>query len=473
MVIPAGPTPAPLPRPSSPGDAAEPRAGESGASIAEVSQSPRINLWSAWLTNGVRVHAKSLVSDAEPTFAVVITITGGELLEPPGKRGLADVAAFAWGLPKEPDARQGEVIRRYLESRVRFRAAARTDCMQLWLTGPEEDLPVALEVARVLLERPGVDAASVRAGLGSLDVALVAREAELDRILANVIRPRTLPAIVPSARPLVRADLRSLDVSDVEAWLPGAVTQGAIEVGIATRRPQAETLALAAGALGELPARPRVSGSTLAALRDAPLVPVPETIALDVPASSSHGRAAIVLLGPSRADLAGRRAMVLAAMILDKRAEAAFPPPVADPWTESPELRIRTFVNNPAARSGVSVTVVSMATERGTAGEHAAALRQIVSDLATLGPLPSELEDAKAQTASILGRQDLSPEAWADKLSTLTYDGLSPGSLARAMDAYQSLTAEDVRRALAPCLETGRSFGVAIEPAPDEDSGER
>lgn len=445
--------------------------------VVEISQSPRIGVWSCWLSGGTRIHAKTLAPAADPGFAIVLTITGGELLEPPGKRGLADAAASAWSLPKEPEGPRAEVVKRYLESQVRFRAVAQTDCLQLTLTGPEEDLGLALELAGVLIEQPGLDAAAFDSRVATLRVAAADAATNPERLIIDTLRPLSLPASMPAARAIGLSDVTALltpgAADDARQWLTGAVMQGAIEVGIASRTSAPDTLALAAHALGDMTPRPRIHGDTLAEFRDAPPAPMKESIVLrcepdpDVDPDTQQARAsaAIVFLGPHRERITERRAFALATFIIDARAEAALGPLLPHGGIE-PGPRVRTYPVNPGARSSTSmVAIVVIQNAPATAqrpeprapgdapGDAPAAdlatLERLITELATIGPLPGELDEAKDGIARILAAQDLSADAWALKLATLTYDGLNPASLANAIDSYQSLTADDVRRTLA------------------------
>lgn len=434
--------------------------------VAEISQAPRIGLWSAWLTNGLRVHAKTLPSAAEPAFAVVVTITGGELLEPPGRRGLADVAAAAWSLPRDPEPRRAEVIRRYLESQVRFRAIAQSDCLQLVLSGPESDLGLALELARVLVEQPGFDSAAFDARLATIREMTTEAPSDPDRLAVDCIRPLSLPGSMAAARAINLADLATLDAPSARDWLSGAVMQGSIEVGIASRVAAADAIELAAGAVGAMTTRPRIGSDTLAEFRDAPAPRAPagaEVVRVPCAPPCDGTRAVLAFLGPHRSDIGARRALALGAFIIDDRVEIAMAGPGAALGPPE-EARVRTFPVNPAARSSRSMIAVVVSGQSDAGADRLVSLRAdmdavegIITDLATLGPLPTELEEAKARVAEILQAQDLSADAWATKLGTLTYDGVTPAALASAIDTYQALTAEDVRRTL------GAWWGAAAE----------
>jgi hypothetical protein len=461
--------------------------------VVEISQSPRIGLWSCWLSTGTRIHAKTLAPAADPGFAIVLTITGGELLEPPGRRGLADAAASAWSLPKEPEGERAEVIKRYLESQVRFRAVAHTDCLQLILTGPEEDLGLALELACVLVEQPGLDTAAFDSRVATLRVAAADAPSNPERLIVDTLRPLSLPASMPAARAIGLSDVAALLApgasEGAREWLVGAVMQGAIEVGIASRTPAPDALDLAARSFGHMSARPRIRGDSLAEFRDAPPAPMKESILLrcepdpelaanpstNPPTRPKPGCAAVAFLGPHRERIAERRALVLATFIIDARAEAALGPLLPQNTIE-PKPRVRTYPVNPGARSSTSMVAI-VVTQNAPAQEHKpnqaapdessplqtdfATLERLITELATIGPLPAELDDAKEQVAGILAAQDLSADAWAIKLATLTYDGLTPGSLANAIDSYQGLTVDDVRRTLAewwnPARDNDRS----------------
>lgn len=408
--------------------------------VAEISQTPRVGVWSAWLTNGIRVHAKTLPQAADQTFAIVITISGGELLEPAGRRGLASVATGGWSLPKSPDAAQAETIRRYIESEVRFTGYAHTDALQLMVTGPESDLAIGMALARLLIERPGLDDSALEARVQMLRE--LASGSDADRVAMDTLRPLTLPAAMPSARPIQPTDVASAPPDEALAWLAAALMQGSIEIGIASRIPAPDALEIASTAFADMPGRARIGMGTLADLRTGVCPRVPS--AAQVVAAfqvDSDSRALLVLIGPDRSDLGARRALALGAFVLDDRLEAVVPA----------HRDVRVFPMNPGTRSARSI-VGAMITSEGSrtdAESDLALLDRSFNDLATLGPLPMEMEDAKERVADILARQDLSPESWATKLATLTYDGLTPAGLARALDEYRTMTAEDVRRAYA------------------------
>lgn len=456
-------------------------ASDGSSPVAEISQAPRIGMWSCWLSNGTRVHAKTLPVAAEPNFSIVLTISGGEILEPPGRRGLAIAAASAWSLPKDPDPSRAETIRRYLDSQVRFRAIAQSDCLQILLSGPEQDLPLALDLARVLIEQPGIDRASFAAGVGTLRAVANEASRDPDRLIIDSLRPLSLPASMNAARPIGLADLPGLEsplgAEAAEEWLRGVLMQGSIEVGIASRTPAPDAIALASEALGPMTTRARVGLETLRDFRDAPPPPLREsTILRSEPGpdrAGAPGCAAVAFLGPHRDRITERRALALATFILDARAEAAFGARANEGRPRS-SPRVRTYPANPAARSSASMVAI-VVTDRAPDHPHdhpptdpkgtrptaptpdqearlradLASLERLITDLATVGPLPDELAEAKAAVARILAEQDLSADAWAIKLGTLTYDGLTPESLADAIDTYQAITMDEVRDTLA------------------------
>ncbi len=423
--------------------------------VAEISQTPRVGVWSAWLTNGIRIHAKALPQAADQTFAIVLTISGGELLEPAGKRGLASAASGGWSLPKSPDAAQAETIRRYLESQVRFTAYTHTDALQLWVTGPESDLQIGMDLARLLVESPGLDDAAFQARVQMLRD--LATGSDADRAAMDALRPLTLPSDMSAARPIQPSDVAVPQPDDARAWLAAALMQGSIEIGIASRIPAPESLEVAALAFADMPGRARIGLATLADLRTGvcPAVPDAALMVSGAP-GASDGRALLALIGPERADLGARRALALGAFVLDDRLEAAVPG----------DREVRVFPMNPGTRSSRSVVgaMITSAGSRADAESDLALLSRHFNDLATLGPLPMEMEDAKEHVADILARQDLTPESWASKLATLTYDGLTPAGLARALDEYRTMTAEDVRRAYAAWCTPATTARILVVP---------
>ncbi|MBX3318083.1 MAG: hypothetical protein KF902_14600 [Phycisphaeraceae bacterium] len=424
--------------------------------IAEISQTPSIALWSCWLSNGTRLHAKTLPENADGTFAIALTLSGGELLEPPGKRGLAAAAAAGWSLPKSPTPAQADTIRRYLDSQIRFSAVAHTDALQLWITGPEADLPIGLDIAALLIEHPDIDADAMNARLQTFKDLIASNDP--DRAAIDALRAATLPSTIAAARPLLAHDLSAIDPAAAAEWLAAATMQGSIEGAIASRRPAPDTLALAADSLGPLPGRPRISPATLGELRDAP-PPEVRTITVRERCNQPHAsRAIVAVIGPRRAELSERRALALAAFILDERLEA-------DPNLSGD---VRVFPTNPAGRSARSVIAAMIASDAPDADPAGQAdiLAHHLALLAAQSPSESELNDARNRIASILARQDLSAEAWASKLATLTYDGLSPASLARAFEEYRTITPDQVTAALRARWSPANTVRITIERTP-------
>lgn len=445
--------------------------------LAELSQSPRIGVWSAWLTNGTRLHAKTLGPDAEPTFSIVITIAGGELLEPAGSRGLADVAASAWSLPKDGDGAGGEIVRRYLESRIRFRGVAHTDALQLLIGGPEDELPLGLELARLLLERPSIDATETARRIETIDAMLREGRSDADARMMDALRPLTLPADMPAARPMMPSDLGALTPERAQEWLRGSLLQGSIEVGIASRLAQHEMLGLAGVQLGALPTRTRISSSPLASLREAepPIFQARGTITVADGSEEPMGRAMLAILGPARSDILSRRVLAISLIVIDARLEAQLKARLGNVPAEgsiAPARRpmagrgawVRTYLNNPAARSSRTVYAIAAATPPTEAGRIADEVSALIDELARLGPLPGELDEAKSVVSGVLARQDRSSDAWAMKLSTLSFDGLGPETLASAMEHYHAVTPDDVRRALSEWWRSERTIRIIVEP---------
>lgn len=451
---PGGPYPQPVPPRFAPppADAARP----SHARYVELSVHPASNVWSAWLDNGARVHYRNL-PQADRDAIVTIAFLGGELLETEANRGICAAAvgsAWSAGVIDAAILADG----RLADADAVIDATARDKAIMLVISADPDQLAPAMRVARRLLSEPRVEPDSLERWKQRQRDLIRQRDASPESLLGRHLRAAIFPPDDPRARPIQLRDLDQLDAASVQAFLLGQIRSAPLEVAIVGNVPRDVAFELVGDALGHLPPRPRVSHQTLAACRNLPRREGPVHTDLHLPPTFDRAFVVVGCYGADERDIRDARALAVAARILAARAQRDVPD---DAVIQPPHVYADAATTFP----GFGLLLFLAVTHPDQADAVAATAQSLFDAFAAHGPSDAELQSVQRSVADLLRRRQHEPRFWAARLRTLEFDGRRLDEIVRAPEAYQTLTAEQVRETFARYYQPASTFRLIARPA--------
>ncbi|HBL31547.1 MAG TPA: peptidase M16 [Acidobacteria bacterium] len=203
------------------------------------------------LDNGLVVM---LLEDHElPLVEATALVRGGTRLDPPGRAGLADLAATvlrAGGTGQMT----GDALDLWLENRAAaIEATAQEDLVRITLSSLAQDFPDALRVYADVLRRPAFDGARLEVARTQAISEVTRQNDEPDDILFREFRKALYGADSPYAAVPTLAGLRALGREDLVAWHGRTFQPQQIVLGLAGDFRRDEALRLLREAFGDWP----------------------------------------------------------------------------------------------------------------------------------------------------------------------------------------------------------------------------
>ena len=91
-------------------------------------------------------------------------------------------------------------------------------------------------------------------------------------------------------------------------------------------------------------------------------------------------------------------------------------------------------------------------------------LQSMYTAFAEKGPTAEELEVAKKQMENTFAQQVVEPGYWSGRLNQLTFRGATLDDIVKDPEAFQSLTADQIRDAFRRYWSKENSIGVVVRP---------
>jgi zinc protease len=433
--------------------------------IAEMQLHPESAVFSAWFDNGVRFHHREMDYRKESVTAT-IAVTGGRIQETDDTRGLSEAAAVALRTPATNELSSIDIRDLLTGRNVSISGAAAQDHFAIVVSGSPEDLEEGMKVAHLLLTGAVLEGPAFEQWKQGVRQGIEGRKTQPQRYFAEVLRREWFPGADPRHELLEIEDLERLTRDAAQEWLTERLAEGAIEVSIVGDMPRARAAELAATYLGSLPARDRITPSTLASLRDIERrdgpVTVDETIESLAPTSFVFGG----FYGADQSDVDDALKMSLAAQILRSR--------MVQELREERGLVYSIGASSQPAEAypGFGRFFAASPVDPGKADQLAAAIHEMYKAFAKDGPTDEELETAKLQLANIMDETMKEPSFWTQRLSDMTYRGRSLSDVVEAPERLQTFSAREIRRAFAEHYDPDNRFTIVIRPEAPKSGAE-
>jgi len=428
--------------------------------VAELSQHPVSGVWSAWLSNDVRVHHRAM--DRQENVATVrITLAGGAIQETGETRGIAEAAATAWSRPTTRNLRNADIVRLMSGVKASVSGAAGTDTMTLTVTGHPDDLEEGLKLAYLLLTEPRVDEVAVEQWRTARLQQMEAEERDPRLMIRRALGEAIAPESEPRLRPATREHIRAAEASRAQAWLDQLVRTAPIEVSVVGDIDRDTAFDLVARYIGSLPERERIGAATLDRLRD---VPRPdEDIRSEIVIDTQTADKAAVISGffaADREEVRDRRVLDVAAQIASTRMLKKIRE------EEGLVYSIGAYQVPAEAFPGYGMMLSLAPTDPHNAERLARSIQEVFDALAAEGVTEEELEIAVRQQIKSFEDATEQPGFWSDYLASKDYRGDEIDVLLDTPELLGGITRQELQETFRKYHGGRPSFTVIIRPKP-------
>jgi zinc protease len=405
--------------------------------IVEQTRFAPLKIAQVTFSNNVRVHYR-FMDFKKGEVAVLITLAGGVIRESVEQRGLTEVATLALSTPATARLSSTDIRDLMTGKKIAVEGRMTDDTVVLSVAGAPEALEDGLQLAHVLLQEARIEPASVALWKDQKLQDLAAVRTRLDS------QAREAAALALSGNDPRRALLtpdqvkaRTEALPTAQAWLDTLLHTAPMEVAIVGDIPENRALELAAQYLGSLPPRPRHDPS-LALLRQVAGFTGPLERALAVETITPRARPILLWRCADWQDVRGRRLMLIASRILERRVLRAV--------REERGLTYSTTVYAQPSKvyPATSALHVEFTADPDKAADAAALAKAVVERFAAEGPSDEEMETVRRQLQNILGTMYKEPRFWVDVLSDLEYHGTKLEELEKAIDTYLAFSKDEV-----------------------------
>jgi zinc protease len=433
----------------------------SPGAVAEQSEHAPSSVWSAWLSNGVRVHHK--FSDYHKNEATItISLIGGRLLETPEDRGVANAASVAWSQQATGTLTTSDIRSIMMGKKVDVGGGSADDSMSVSVSGSPDELETGMQLAYLLLTDPKVDDSAFArwktAQLQNLDAAEKNPSQTFSKLVARTIYP---PADVRT-QPLTKEQVETITPAAAQAWLVRQLAQSPIEVAVVGDIPRERAIELVTRYVGSLPTRRRVDPAYLAEKRVLAREKASRTISETMKAKTDTAYVQVCFYGPDSKDVHEVRAMQMAGQIITSR--------MVQQIREKDQLvySISAGCTPGSTYPGFGVFRSGAPTQPQKTEALAAKIAQMFEEFAKDGPTDDEMKVAKGQMANTLDESMKEPRFWLSEIASMTYDNRSLDDVLAGPAIVASLSPQDVKAAFNKYYSKESLMTVMLKPVAPE-----
>ncbi|MBM4107382.1 MAG: insulinase family protein [Phycisphaerae bacterium] len=427
--------------------------------VSEASDHPSSGIASAWLSNGVRVHQRTM-DYKKDQVGVRITLAGGRIHETAANRGVSEAAAIAWGRPATRRLTSTQVRDLMTGKKVSVGGGAGPDAFTISINGSPDDLEAGFQLVHALLTEPVIEGPAFDQWKRQQIQGIEGRKVSPQGVAGETI-PRTIyPKGEVRPLPLEKENVEAIEPAAAQAWLDKTIRTAPIEVAIVGDLSRERAMALVARYLGSLPARPRISSSTLDELRKVERPEGPLTAEREIQTESNL---ALILSGFFGADIENvrdSRLLQAASQVIrtrmfkrirEEEALAYSPGASSTPGTEFPGYGMFFFFSTTAPEKAQRLVEV---------------VRETYEALAKEPPTDEELDVVKKQTATSLETQMKEPDWWLARIAGLEYRDQRIDDIEGLPGFMAAMTGKEIRECFARYYRPETSIRILIRPAP-------
>lgn len=440
--------------------------------VAQEQTHDASQVWSAWLSNNVRVHHR-FMDQRKNQVSVTIDLIGGEMLESADNRGITSAATVAWSSPATRSLSSSDIRSIMTGKKVNVggggfggRGGGRrggggggsADSISLSISGSPDELETGFQLAYLLLTEPKIESAA----FDQFKTRTLTRlEESLNNPLAFGMRAASgflYPEDQVRLQPVTADQVNRLSIDAAQAWLDSLIRTSPIEVVIVGDIQRDKAVELVNAYLGALPSRDRVSAETYKQLRSIQRPSGPRVLDTTLATPTQQAFVMSGFYGADRTDVAETRAMAYAASILSSR--------MIKQVREEAQLvySIGAGSRPGSTYPGFGAFNAAAPTEPAKVDALVQKLAAMYAEFAASGPTDEELQVARRQMANTLEEEMRDPSYWSRRLQQITFFGGSLDDIVNEQSASQAVTADQIKSVFAKYAVPANSLTVIVRP---------
>ena len=425
--------------------------------ILETTVDDDLDITSAWLDNGARVHYR-FMDYKKDNVLVGITLAGGRIEETKGHFGVTEAVTACLSRQPATHRLSSTNVRDLMTGKnISVRIFPGPDALYVMVSGAPEDLETGLQLVYGIMTDGKIEDSA-------LDVWRKGRIEMLKRLqrFPEFKAAEALTDILTGGDPRLelaptKQQIESMTQDAAQKWMQRICREAPIEVAIVGEIDKDRAMGLVAKYIGSLPKRDR-SAARLDALRSLPRETGPYERRVDVDTITDKAMAIAGFISNEARNVYDTRAMELASKILTSR--------VIKEIREN-----RSLVYSIRARNAPSQAyrdagrfMAQAPCNPVNADKVVEAAHDIFTGFAKSGPTDEELENAKKQIENNLDESMKEPRYWLSVLDDLTYRGKSLEDEKEERTAYRKYTTEDVTKVFRKYYTPQRVFRAVALP---------
>lgn len=425
--------------------------------VTEQAEDKPSGVWSGWLSNNTRVHYR-FMDERKDSVSVTISLFGGELFETQANRGISNAASIAWGEPATMKLSSVDVRSLLNGRKVRIRGRAGEDAMQMQLSGTPDDLEIGMQLAYLLLTEPKIEGPAFEQWRSRANENIDRIGKQPLQMFSKLIADVRYPEGDVRQHALTHEMVNAITPAAAQAWLDRVIAQSPIEVAVVGDISKEKAIELVAKYVGSLATRERVSDQMFTKERTLEYPNGPRVAEKEMETTTPQAAVMVGFYGPDKKNIGDTRAMSLASEVLSTRMIARI--------REKEQLvyGIRAALQPGDSYPGFGLFFSQAPCDPKNADRLKVAIDEMYADFAKNGPTEEEMVVAKKQIANTLDEQLKNPGFWSSRLETMTADGLAPQEITNAPEAYQKISAAEVKAAYDKYYKPEHMMTVVVKP---------
>lgn len=423
--------------------------------IAQRRLDRELNVTSLVFDNGVRLHLRPM-SEQKNQVEIEIRLAGGEIEETADNRGISLAASLALLYPTTSRLAPSDLERLISARSILPFGMSRRDHFLLEVSTVPDELGEALRVAHALLTDAHVDERVFQKWQERMRSGAERRRYNLG---AQVIfaAHRLFTGSDPRFAPFEPERTDRFTRAAAQAWLDRLLRQTPMEVAIVGDFDLERAIAHAGKYLGSLPKRP-ASDPELDARRRLRVVPGPQETTVTAETDTPRTDVYLAWRGADWKDTHDRRALDLAERLLTRK--------LMHELREQRGWVYSLSADSDAAQEypGNGRFVVRFSSDPARAPEAMQLARQLVEEMAAKGPTEEELTIVRRQLANEIEVSQRAVGHWMNWLSGMHARGDTLDGLRGMPDAYQRISANEIRDVLARYITPERRVAIIGMP---------
>lgn len=447
--------------------------------VKEQTDHAASKVWSGWLSNNTRVHYR-FMDERKNQVTVHISLAGGDLLETPETKGITGAAQLAWGRSATQHLTSADIREIMSDKKVNVGGGGGGfgggrggggrrgggggpggggDTLALAINGSPEDLETGFQLAYLLLTEPKIEETAFTQYKTNRRQALLEEGTNPNQVATRLIGRAPYADNDFRHQPMTVEQLDKVTIAGAQAWLEKLIKESPIEVTIVGDLPKDKAMALVNQYIGSLPSRPRISSGLFADMRKLTRPKGPRVFEKTVDSPTKAATVYCGFYGPDEANLADTRAMSMAARILSMRM-------VKEVREEMQLVYSMGATSRPGSvYPGFGTFFATAPTEPSKAPALRAKIESMYELFAKDGPSDEEVDTAKKQYAKDWPEAIKEPTTWLARLENMDLRGTSLDDFLGGPQAYQALTAKQVKDTFAKYYSKDNSIIVVVKPS--------